>query len=209
MLFEIFIPFVIVGGAYAVRLLFKKPLYYDPYGKETKKLSKDDIDTFIQSSIVDAEQLENKEIKIIGDMDEIKKIIEKTKTKQFKIDAIIGPSAEQNMHDELLTILRNTNIKIRIAAKRPQHHFAIIGPNILVESPHTASLAENRVSLGIKRPYMDYYELFRGRFNAGWAESIDLMPRTMQQVDHIPAISSSFDQSNIIPTTNTRPSGYQ
>lgn len=161
MFLEIVIPFAIVVGAYLLRFLLKKPFYYDPYGKETKRLSKKDNENeFIRVSISDAEKLDNREIKIIGDINEIEQIVQKTRGKGFRIDAITGPIADAKMGE--LIHLSDMNINIHMADNKPMHHFAIIGPHLFLESPHTTDLM-SRSSLGIRYPYANYYDLFKKR----------------------------------------------
>ncbi|MGA9099187.1 MAG: hypothetical protein WB392_09680 [Methanotrichaceae archaeon] len=159
MLIDIVIPFGLVFVVFVARWLLKKPLFYDPYGAETKRLKKEkNINFFLDDSINDAVESGKREIKIIADMNEIEKIVDKTKDKEFNIEAITGPKEKF----ELIKPLAN-NIKVHRLSNRPVEHFAIIGPNLLVETPH--QLKEFAGALGIRHPYASYYSLFTKRFD--------------------------------------------
>ena len=202
-LLVVLIPFAIVGLAYLVRFLLHKPFYYDPYGKETKRISKiDDANKFIEDGILDADTIQDKRIRIIGDMDELIQIFEKTKDKQFDMKAITGPKLyDEKQREKVLALLSNKNVKIYVIDRRPQHHFAIIGPNILVESPHPPWPIENQLSIGIRRPHRDFYESFQRRFNACLREA-QLLDRS-NLMPSIYSMSSTSSENTSNSTSNT------
>ena len=161
---------------YLIRFLLNKPLYYDPYGKESKKLSKpNDQSSFINDLIRDAQNLNKKEIKIIADVDEIDQSVQKIKDKGFKVKAISGletdseTSPETNKELNELKKQSDKGIELRQTKKGPSKHFAIIGPHLLVESPHSITMSGKRSLFGIKFPNYNYYNYFNNQFDECWS----------------------------------------
>jgi len=171
-LIDIVVPVAIVLVIYAIRYFLKKPLVYDLYGKKSKKITKHDEEIkYIIDYISDAEKSGVKEIKIIADADEATQIIDHAKNKEFKIKAIIGPG------DELLNLNLNQNdlIEVRILENRPEKHFAIIGPHLFIESPHSA-LKKERSVLCITNPSYKYFRYFSKVFDALWSKLDKKLP---------------------------------
>lgn len=182
-LIDIIIPLVIVGGTYLIRYLKKMPLFYDLYGKESKKISNhNNVKKYMNELIADASRLEMKEVKIIADADEVKQMIQETKKEGFKIKAIT--SFKDPIELEEMNLLQNDLIEIRESQTRPMKHFAIIGPHLLVESPHSIA-SEEKSAFVIRHPGSKYYNYFINRFDACW-----------RRLDQSPPISTN---SNMVP----------
>lgn len=171
-LIDAIIPVVLVLVVYAIRYFLKKPLVYDLYGEKSKKITKhDDEIKYICEYINDAEKNNMKEIKVIADADEVVQIIDCVENKEFKIKAIIGPSNEL----ENSNLRQNNLIEIRRSKSRPEKHFAIIGPHLFVESPHSAFKKERSV-LCITYPEYKYFNYFSGVFDAAWSKLDEVPP---------------------------------
>jgi hypothetical protein len=168
MLIDIIVPVGIVAVAYIIRYLLKKPLVYDLYGKESKKMATHDEEMkYLNELIIDAKNLDMKEIKTIADAYEVKQIIQKTKDNGFYIKAIIAPGTSVDLAG--MNLQKNNRVEIRESYSRPMKHFTIIGPHLLVESPHSIT-AKDRDVFGIKYPKCDYYDHFNNIFNMNWSK---------------------------------------
>lgn len=170
-LIDVAIPVVLVLAIYAIRyFLQKKPLVYDLYGKKSKKITKhDDEIKCINEYISDAETNDVKEIKVIADADEVNQIINCAKNKDIKIKAIIGPDTG--------TQLENINlIEVKKLETRPEKHFAIIGPHLLIESPHPA-FKKDRSVLCITYPAYKYFNYFSNIFDKNWSNVDNTPPK--------------------------------
>lgn len=186
------LPFIIVFLYYIMRLYFNKPIYYDPYGKESKKLPNYDKKIqFFARMIKDANRLDDKEIKIVADIDEIEKIIDMSSQKGFSIKAITGPMEGREFAPRPIN-----EIQIIKARRRPINHFAIIGPHLIIESPHPKSFIGG-MALGILYPNAGLYREFIRRFDQEWNDVTPVSRRPPE-----------FTGENIVPSVDGSPSYF-
>jgi hypothetical protein len=204
MLIDIIVPLAIVGGTYLIRYLLKKPLFYDLYGKESKKIANRDTETkCINELIEDAQRLGMNEVKIIADIDEVKHMIQKTKDKSFKIKAITSSKTPGELAE--MNVLQNGLLEIRQSETRPMKHFAIIGPHLFIESPHSIT-TEERTAFVIRFPKCNYYTHFINTFDKCWIKLDRAPPISTESNRVIPSDKSSTAEpyyfSHLTPTSN-------
>lgn len=187
-LVEIAVPIGIVTAAYVIRALFGIPFYVDPYGKKSEKLTHEKMDQFINWALCDAEKLGKKNIKIVSDKDELEKILPLLIRKGFATNAVIGPLNEESIQN--VSNIRNFSIKC--LNERPLHHFAIIGPHLLVENPHEEN--QGGSGLGIHYPDVNYYNIFLNKFQSSNSEANVCSPSAKTLQSSVPDSPSSLNR---------------